>query len=165
MRLPAHASRRSRVLLTGAACLLAVVGLASPAAAAPPREDQKISAEKNAANQIAALQDIKKSQSPAEAKVDSKLVAAAAAGDQPHRRAARFRCCDNGVETTAAGKVLVDIRATVSDGLLKDLAAKGVDVRTVSTRYGSIRAEVPLAAVSAIAARADVGRSRRRAAR
>ena len=36
MRLPAHASRRSQAVLTSAVPLLAVVGLASPAAAAPP---------------------------------------------------------------------------------------------------------------------------------
>src|SRR5262245_64434952 len=74
VRLPAHATRRSRVLMTGAACLLAVIGLASPAVAAPQPGDKTVSAEKNAANQIAALQDIKKNLSPAEAKVDTQLV-------------------------------------------------------------------------------------------
>ena len=155
MRIPARASRRSRLFLTSATCLLAVVGLASPAAAAPPREDTQVSAEKNAANQIAALQDIKKSQSPAEAKVDSKLLL--------QQRLKTNRMASNavpllssGAKTTAAGTVLVDIRATVSDSLLKDLAAKGAKVKTVSTRYGSIRAEVPLTAVTAVAARSDV---------
>ncbi len=155
MRLPAQASRRSRALLTSATCLLAVVGLASPAAAAPPREDTQISAEKNAANQIAALQDLKKSQSAAEAKVDSKLVLQQKL--KTNRMAtSSVPLLDNGVEQTSAGKVLVDIRATVSDDLLKALAAKGAAVKSVSTRYGSVRAELPLTAVSAVAARADV---------
>jgi subtilisin-like proprotein convertase family protein len=157
VRLPAHTSRRSRVLLTSAACLLAVVGLASPAAAAPPKEDQQISAKDNAANQIAALQDLKKSQSPAEAKVDTQLVLQQRL--KTNRVASNsLPLLANGVQTTSAGKVMVDIRATVSKDLLKVLAAKGASVKSVSTRYGTIRAEVPLTAVNTIAARADVRR-------
>lgn len=157
MRTPARASRRSQALLTSAACLLAVVGLASPAAAAPPREDQQISAEKRAANQIAALQDLKKSQSAAEAKVDTQLVLQQRMNT--NRMASNtVPLLANGVETTSAGKVMVDIRATVSDELLKALAAKGGSVKSVSTRYGTIRAELPLSAVTSVAARADVKR-------
>lgn len=155
MRLPAHASRRKRVLLTGAACLLAVVGLASPAVAAPPPEDQKISAEKNAANQIGILQDIKKNLSPAEAKVDTQLVLQQRLAAN-RTASASVPLLDNAIEKTAGNKVLVDIRGTVSDGLLKFLTAKGAGIRAVSERYGSVRAEVPLSAVNAIATRADV---------
>lgn len=155
MRLPAQASRRSRVLLTSAACLLAVIGLASPAVATPRDNQKELSPEANAAQQIAALQSVKKTQSPAEAKVDSALVL------QQRLNAGRLASSatpmlNTGVKTTAGGKVMVDIRADVNDGLLKDLAAKGASVKHVSTRYGQIRAEVPLAAVTAIAARADV---------
>ena len=157
MRSPAHASRRSRVLLTTAACLLAVVGLATPAVAAPPREDQQISAEKRAANQIAALQAIKKSQSPAEAKVDSQLVLQQRLASA-RTASASVPLLQNDVDTNAKGKVSVDIRARVSDGLLKALAAKGAEVKVVSTRYGSIRADVPLSAITSIAALADVKR-------
>lgn len=141
--------------MTGAACLLAVVGLATPAVAAPPPEDQSISAEKNAANQIAVLQDIKKSLSPAEAKVDTQLVLQQRMATNRAAKAA-VPMLQNGVEKTASGKVLVDIRGTVSDDLLKFLAAKGAGVKEVSTRYGTIRAEVPLTAVNTIAARADI---------
>ena len=154
MRLPAHASRRSRVLLTGAACLLAAVGLASPAVAAPRDNQKDLSPETNAAQQIAALQAVKKSQSPAESKMDSGLVL--------QQRLSAGRLASNamprlatGVEV-AGGKVAVDIGATVSDALLKDLTAKGASIKHVSTRYGQIRAEVPLSALTAIAARADV---------
>ncbi|TDV36066.1 S8 family serine peptidase [Actinophytocola oryzae] len=143
--------------MTGAACLLAVVGLAGPAVAAPQPGDKTISAEKNAANQIAALQDIKKSLSPAEAKVDSQLVLQQRMTTNRASTTA-VPMLQNGVEKTASGKVLVDIRATVSDALLKDLAAKGAAVKAVSTRYGSVRAEVPLSSVNTIAARADVRR-------
>jgi subtilisin-like proprotein convertase family protein len=141
--------------MTGAACLLAVVGLASPAVAAPPPEDQKISAEKNAANQIAVLQNIKKNLSPAEAKVDSNLVLQ---GRLATNRTASTAVplLENSIETTKSGKVAIDIRATVSDALLADLKAKNVDVQTVSTHYGSIRAEAPPSVINAIAARPDV---------
>ncbi|MFC4857552.1 S8 family serine peptidase [Actinophytocola glycyrrhizae] len=135
--------------------LLAVVGLASPAAAAPPPEDQKISAEKNAANQIAALQNIKKNLTAAETKVDSKLVLAQRM-NRSRATSSAVPLLDNGVETTAAGRVLVDIRATVSDGLLSGLAKAGAGVKSVSQRHGTVRAEVPLSAVNAIAARKDV---------
>ena len=155
MRSPAHASRRSRFILTGAACLLAVVGLASPAVAAPPPEDQKISAEQNAKNQIAVLQDLKKNLSPAEAKVDSQLALQQRMADNRSASAAVPKL-QNGIEKTASGKVLVDIRGTVSESLLKFLTSKGAGIRAVSERYGSVRAEVPLSAVNAIAGRADV---------
>jgi subtilisin-like proprotein convertase family protein len=141
--------------MTGAACLLAVVGLAGPAVAAPQPGDKTISAEKNAANQIAALQDLKKSASAAETKVDSSLMLQQRLSANRTAGSAVPRL-QNGVEKTAGDKVLVDIRATVSDGLLKFLASKGVGVQTVSARYSSIRAEVPLSAVNAIAARTDV---------
>lgn len=141
--------------MTGAACLLAVVGLASPAVAAPPPEDQKISAEKRAANQIAALQNIKKNLSPAEAKVDSNLVLQTRLATNRTASTA-VPLLENGVETTKSGKVAIDIRATVSDALLADLKAKNVDVQVVSTHYGSIRAEAPPSVINAIAARSDV---------
>jgi subtilisin-like proprotein convertase family protein len=141
--------------MTGAACLLAVVGLASPAVAAPQPGDNTVSAEKNAANQIAALQDMKKSMSPAEAKVDTQLVLQQRLAAN-RSASASVPLLDNSVAKTASGKVLVDIRGTVSDGLVKFLASKGAAVKDVSERYGTVRAEVPLSAVSAIATRADV---------
>lgn len=141
--------------MTGAACLLAVVGLASPAVAAPQPGDKTVSAEKNAANQIAALQEIKKSLSPAEAKVDTQLVLQQRVSSDK-RTSSSVPLLQNGVEKTASGKVLVDIRGTVNDGLVKFLTAKGANVQTVSQRYGSIRAEVPLSAITDVAARGDV---------
>lgn len=143
--------------MTGAACLLAVVGLASPAVATPQPGDKTISAEKNAANQIAALQDIKKTLSPAEAKVDTQLVLQQRV-TKDKKTSSSVPLLQNGVEKAASGKVVVDIRGTVNDGLVKFLTAKGAGVQTVSQRYGTIRAEVPLSAVNDIAARGDVKR-------
>src|SRR5262245_2634589 len=103
--------------MTGAACLLAVVGLASPAVATPQPGDKTISAEKNAANQIAALQDIKRSLSPAEAKVDTQLVLQQRV-TADKKTSSSVPLLQNGVEKTASGKVAVDIRGTVNDGLV-----------------------------------------------
>ena len=157
MRRPAHASRRSRVLFTSAACLLAVVGLASPAVAAPPPEDQKASAvAENTARQIGALQDIKASADKVESKVDSKLlVALTARADAAATRA--LPKLQNGVVVTG-NRTLVDIRAAVSNDLRKALTNAGATLRSVSTRYGTIRADLPLSAIGAIAGRTDVKR-------
>ncbi|WP_083660910.1 S8 family serine peptidase [Actinophytocola xanthii] len=142
-------------MLTAAACLLAVVGLASPAVAAPPDEDSKASqAMENAARQIGALQDLKKAATSTEAKVDSKLLVELKARSNRAATAALPRL-QNGVEVSG-NKTLVDIRATVSDDLLKALTTSGATLKSVSTRYGTVRAELPLSAIARTAARADV---------
>lgn len=145
------------MLLTTATCLLAVIGLASPAVAAPPSEDQKASAAaENAARQIGALQSIKKSATKTEAKVDSKLLVAlkARSGRATTNAVPRLQ---NGVKV-AGNKTLVDIRGTVTDDLTKALTNAGATLKAVSTRYGSIRADLPVSAIRAIAGRADVRR-------
>lgn len=149
-------SRRPRTLLTTAACLLAVVGMASPAAAAPPRDTAAEKAEANAARQIGALQTLKKNATKTEAKLDSALLVALKARTNRATTSALPRL-QNGI-TVAGDKTSVDIRATVSPALLKALTGLGADVKAVSNRYGSIRADVPLAALGTLAARADVKR-------
>jgi subtilisin-like proprotein convertase family protein len=158
VRLPAHASRRSRVLFTSAVCLLAVVGLASPAAAAPPSEDRKASAAaENAARQIGALQDIKVAAAKTESKVDSKLVVEMRARANRTAMSSALPRLQSGVKVTG-NTTLVDIRGTASADLQKALTNAGATLRAVSTRYGSIRADVPVSAIAAIAARKDVKR-------
>ncbi|MPZ82748.1 MAG: S8 family serine peptidase [Actinophytocola sp.] len=142
-------------MLTTATCLLAVIGLASPAAAAPPSEDQKASAAaENAARQIGALQDIKKSANKTEAKVDSKLLVELKARSSRAATSAVPRL-QSGVKVTG-NKTLVDIRGTVSADLQKALTNAGATLKSVSTRYGTIRADLPVSAINAIAGRADV---------
>ena len=154
MRKPAHASRR--YLLTAAACLLAVVGLASPAAAAPPPEDQKASAAaENTARQIGALQDIKVAAGKAGDKVDSKLLVELKARANRTAMGNAVPKLQSGVKVSG-NRTVVDIRATVSKDLEKALTNAGATLRSVSTRYGTIRADLPLSAVTTIAARKDV---------
>ncbi|WP_414638426.1 S8 family serine peptidase [Actinophytocola sp.] len=129
--------------------------MASPAAAAPPPEDQKAAAaQENAARQIGALQDIKVA-TRSNAKVDSKLLVEMRARGNRTAMAAAVPKLRSGVKVTGS-KTVVDIRATVSEDLKKALVNSGATLKSVSTRYGTIRADVPLAAINAIAARKDV---------
>ncbi|HWM07074.1 MAG TPA: S8 family serine peptidase, partial [Actinophytocola sp.] len=144
--------------MSTAACLLAVVGLASPAVAAPPSEDQKASAAaENAARQIGALQDIKKSANKTQAKVDSKLLVELTARSNRAAMTSAMPRLESGVKVTG-NKTLVDIRGTVSAELTKALTNAGATLKSVSTRYGTIRADLPISAINTIAARADVKR-------
>jgi subtilisin-like proprotein convertase family protein len=141
------------VLTAGAAALLAALGLVSPpvAGAAPASTPDAFT--ETAQQQIAALQAVKTGRTAAESKVDSKLlVAEKGVGKQ-------LNALQSGATVSPAGTVLVDIRASkVSPDLLAGLTKAGAGIRAVSDRYGSVRAEVPLAKVGEIAARGDVKR-------
>jgi subtilisin-like proprotein convertase family protein len=157
VRAHTHAPRRPRAVLTTAACLLAVLGLASPAAAAPPPEDTLAQrAEENAARQIGALQALKKNASKTETKLDSSLLVALKTRTNRATTSALPRL-QNSVDA-AGDTTTVDIRATVTDGLVKDLTGLGVNIRSVSTRYSTVRADVPMAVLGKVAARTDVKR-------
>ncbi|MDQ7803169.1 S8 family serine peptidase [Amycolatopsis sp. A133] len=137
----------------GAAALLAALGLVSPPAAGAATASAPDAFSETAQQQIAALQAVKAGRTAAESKVDSKLlVAAKGVGKQ-------LNSLQAGATVSATGTVLVDIRASkVSPDLLAGLAKAGAGIRAVSDRYGSVRAEVPLAKVGEIAARGDVKR-------
>ncbi|WP_326954658.1 S8 family serine peptidase [Amycolatopsis sp. NBC_01286] len=141
------------MLTAGAAALLAALGLVSPPAAGAATASTPDTFTATAQQQIAALQAVKAGKTGAESKVDSKLlVAEKGVGKQ-------LNALQSGAAVSTTGTVLVDIRATkVSPDLISGLTKAGAGIRAVSDRYGSIRAEVPLAAVSAIAARGDVKR-------
>lgn len=142
-----------RVVAVSAGVLLAL-GVVTPATAAPLRDPQA-SATENAKRQIAALQDLKVSQSPAESKMDSSLVVANRKTFD-RRLAAAVPQLQSPVKADPGARVTVDIRATVSDGLVNDLRGAGAGIRYVSPANGSIRAELPLSAVEGFAARKDV---------
>lgn len=125
------------------------------ASAAPPPEDTAAArAMDNAARQIGALQELKKKASKTEAKVDSKLLVELKARSDRAATSAMPRL-SSGV-TVSGNRTTVDVRATVSDKLLDALTKAGATLKSVSTRYGTVRAELPLAAIGRVAARADV---------
>ncbi|MEU5695594.1 S8 family serine peptidase [Actinosynnema sp. NPDC020468] len=157
MRSPRGLSRRrTPLVVAGAAVLLTVLGTVTPATADPAKATKGIDA--RTAAQIAALQNIKKSLSPTESKVDSALVI------EQRRRAdvgtfAKLPSLRTGVKVQAGNTVLVDIRSDkVTDGLVGAVRTAGGAIRSVSTEGGTVRAQVPLAALNGLAGRSDVRR-------
>jgi subtilisin-like proprotein convertase family protein len=148
-------NRVNRRFIAASAGVLLALSIVSPAAAAPQDRDQAAvskAAADNANRQIAALQAVKLSQSATESKLDSSLVLA--------KRSKAGRGVASAVPSLQTGvtsdKVTVDIRATVSEDLLNSLRKAGAGIRAVSEKVGSIRAEVPVAALEGIAGRKDV---------
>ncbi|RJQ81392.1 S8 family serine peptidase [Amycolatopsis panacis] len=140
-------------MLSAAVAVLAAAGLAAPPGASATESSTPDSLTATAQKQIAALQAVKANRSKNESKLDSQLLVA-----QKLRSNALSQSAVPGV-AAAGSTALVDLRVTkVSDGLVHDLQAAGAAVRTVSARAASIRAEVPVSALPAIAARADVRR-------
>ncbi|WP_104480085.1 S8 family serine peptidase [Actinokineospora auranticolor] len=137
-----------------ATCAAALVfGVVAPVAAQPL---PATAAQDNAARQIAALQRFKQVQTKAESKLDSRLLV-----EQKLRRdraaAAAVPRVQTGAKVSSGGTVLVDITADkVSDDLLGSLTKAGAGIRSVSTDAGAVRADVPLAALTAVAGRPDV---------
>ena len=138
----------------GAAALLAALGLMSPPVASASTPD----ALANSAQQIAALQAIKTTETPAESKVDSKLLVQQKLSAK-RLSANTLPALQSGTNVSPSGTVSVDIRATkVTPDLISGLTKAGAGIRAVSDQYASIRADLPVAAISEIAARGDVKR-------
>ncbi len=140
-----HALRVRR--WAAAIVIVSSTGVVASATAAEP--GGKLSAK--AADQLAALQDLKRDLSAGERKLDSRLAIEVRrrAGGKVRTAAPELR---TGVEVTKSGATEVDIRARVSSRLLSRITKAGAKVRYASRRVGSIRATVPLAALERIAA-------------
>ncbi|QUQ66217.1 Subtilase family protein [Kutzneria sp. CA-103260] len=151
LRRSAHPRRT--LLVAGAACLATVLGFA-PATAAPHPNPGLLPA--NAVAQIAALQQLKASESATDLKVDSQLFVETRLRTD---RSARSALPDvkSGVKFGAADTVSVDIHATkTSDALLDAVRKAGGQVKDVSQREATVRADVPLSAVQSLATRDDI---------
>ena len=94
----------------------------------------------------------RKAATAAEAKLDSRLLAAV---DRLRAGESRFPVRD-GLERDAERRVLVDIRAEVTPGLLDAIEAAGGGVVSHFARYDAIRAWAPVAAFIPLAERDDV---------
>ncbi|WP_434442311.1 S8 family serine peptidase [Lentzea sp. E54] len=150
-------SRRSTSLVTaGTAVLLAALTAVTPASADPGKASKSIT--DRTAAQIAALQSIKKSLTPAESKVDSALVVEARKRVQMGTMSGLPQV-QTGVAVTPQATTLVDIRAKqYSEDLVNAVRAAGGQIRAVSPEHRTVRAEVPVAKIAEIAGRADVAR-------
>ncbi|MFD4644438.1 S8 family serine peptidase [Lentzea sp. NPDC058436] len=150
-------SRRGTTLVTaGTAVLLAALTAVTPASADPGKASKTIN--DRAAAQIAALQSIKKSLTPAESKVDSALVVEARKRVSAATTSALPQV-QTGVAVTPKATTLVDIRAKqYSEDLVNAVRAAGGQIRAVSSEHRTVRAEVPVAKIAEIAGRSDVAR-------
>jgi subtilase family protein len=141
-----RAAARSVPLAVGALLLTAGVSAAQPSAAdtAAARTEAGINA----------LQGIKKTLTPAELKQSSQLVV------EKRLRADRALAAElpgyqSGVAVSQSGTVSVDITGAAGTAVPRAVKAAGGTVRD-ATPDGSVRADLPLSAVDAIAARTDV---------
>ena len=131
-----------------AACVLAYA--TGTAQAAQPALNAK------AAKQIAALQEIKRSLTPAERKLDSRLVVTLRrrADKAATRALPRLK---TGVDVSSSDRTEVDVRvAAVTAGLLARLERVGARVRSASKPEASLRAAIPLDALKTVARWGDV---------
>lgn len=104
---------------------------------------------------IEALLEEKAARSPAERKLDSQLVYfAKQSRNLPI--AAAVPTLELPVQANAAGRVLVDIRAAVSEELLAAITDADGEIVSQSFKHGAIRARLPAAAFAEIAGRDDV---------
>jgi subtilisin-like proprotein convertase family protein len=143
-----HARRTSRLAMA-----VAVGGLAC---AAPASAADGLS--RKAASQIASLQEIKASLTPAERKLDSRL-AVLLRQRRDRSVTAGAPKVQTGVAVTKSGGTEVDIGVDAVDAaLLQRLDAVGAHVRHASTRLRTIRADVPLDALTQVAGWKDVRR-------
>ena len=109
----------------------------------------------SAQQQIAALMAEKAGRTPAQKKMDSRLIYAAkmARGEQI---AAGVETLDVDLPSAGGERVFVDITAEVSSSFLDKLKELGGEVLIAHPRYRSVRATVSLGAVEAIAAQPEV---------
>jgi subtilisin-like proprotein convertase family protein len=138
--------------VTGCAAGMLVVGIGAQGAGAKGPEDVT----NRAYAQIAALQELKKSLSGAERKLDSRLAV------EVRQRAGKVAASalprlGTGVEVTKSGTTRVEVHAAkISDDLLGRLRKVGAGIRYPSAATGTVLVEAPLGALTTIAGWSDV---------
>ncbi|GIE61875.1 subtilisin-like proprotein convertase family protein [Actinoplanes octamycinicus] len=129
-----------------------VTALATPAANAQAPADP----EATGWAQIAALQQVKKSLTEPERKLDSRLAIELRKRDNKVSASALPKVA-TGVEVSKSGTTKVEIHAgAVDDGLLARLRKAGATVRFPSAKTGTVLVEAPLSALPEIAGWKDV---------
>ncbi len=131
------------------AVVTAAAASATPSAAgSTPSPPDAFSARASA--QIATAQKVKANLTPAERKIDSRLVMALHRSADPALAKALPSLADRSVDT-AGGRVSVDITARVSAALLTRLHGVGASITYASTTVGSVRATVPMSSLTTVA--------------
>ena len=109
----------------------------------------------NIQSQIAPLQSEKHSRSAAQRKIDSQLLYEL----KKHRGEAIAQGVptpETGVKIDQDGRVLVDIQARVTDGLLEKIERSGGKIINSFAEYNAIRALIPLTQVEVLASLDDI---------
>ncbi len=132
--------RRQATLVAGALCFLLAVAACE---AAPPQSPSQLAFSGTVPRKAA---------TPAEAKLNSRLLAAV---DRMRAGVSPFSVRD-GLDLDAEQRVLVDITAEVTPELLDAIAARGGVVVSHFARYDAIRAWTPIEAMIPLAERDDV---------
>ncbi len=152
MKVPRGNTMRRAVTIT--ATLVLTVGSAATAANAKAPQ----STDDRAFTQITALQQIKKSLTKTERKLDSKL-AVELRQRQDKTALSAAPEVSSGVEVSKEGTTTVTVHASkVDDALLKRLRGVGAGLRYQSPRTGTILVDVPLSALETVASWQDVTR-------
>ncbi|MFQ5429645.1 MAG: thrombospondin type 3 repeat-containing protein, partial [Phycisphaerae bacterium] len=129
--------------------------LAQRGAPVPGKSPRPLQLQAGALQQIAAMEAEKASWTPVQQKITSKLLLASKRSlGQP--TVAGLPVLRQTIFPDAAGAVLVDIRADVTDALLARIGALGGQVVSSYPKFNAIRARVPLTQVQALAAEAAV---------
>jgi PKD repeat protein/subtilisin-like proprotein convertase family protein len=108
-----------------------------------------------ARRQIRALHDEKESRTPAQRKMDSQLIYAAKQ-NRGQAIAANVPLLKHTAKLLADGRVLVDIKANVTDPLLQALRDAGGEVVNSHPQFQAVRALIPIAKMETLAALTDV---------
>ena len=106
-------------------------------------------------DQIQSLREAKANRSAPERKLSARLLQSMKMR-QGQRVAGRVPALRTGVEVAPDGSVLVDLRATVNAGLLERIDAIGGEVVGAFPRFDSVRARVPLTALTNLSELAEV---------
>ncbi len=109
----------------------------------------------SALSQIRSLIEAKRARTPEQQKLDSNLLAAIKVnrGEAIAKNAPSLR---PDVKLDAQGKVLVDITAKVTNGLLEQMKASGGEDILAFKQYDSIRARIPLLQLEFLASSANI---------
>ena len=141
------ACRRSFPIFLTVALVLALTFGSHPVRSQAPAETT-LSA--SAADQIAALEEEKAGRTPAQLRIDSKLLCAERmALGQPIARGITHLRSTTAVD--ASGMALVDIDAEASDALLSQITALGGQIVKAVPQLHSVRARIPIRQVEAVA--------------
>ena len=118
-------------------------------------ETQKQSISQEAAQQIKSLLEEKASRTGAQKKISSQLLYAIKT-KRGQVFAKGIQSLRTTVQTDTKGRVIVDIKAQVTRGLIKEIKESGGEIVYSSEQYNAIRAVISLDALESLASREDV---------